>query len=44
MHVGTDKFDLGPGDSLGFPADKRHAYENPGNAEARYHNIVIYPP
>jgi transcriptional regulator with XRE-family HTH domain len=43
MHVGNDKFDLGPGDSLGFPADRPHAYENPGAGEARYHNSIIYP-
>lgn len=42
MHVGPDKFDLGPGDSLAFPADRPHAYENPGGAEGRYHNVVLY--
>jgi transcriptional regulator with XRE-family HTH domain len=42
MHVGVDKFELGPGDSLAFPADGPHIYENPGGAEARYHNVVIY--
>jgi XRE family transcriptional regulator, regulator of sulfur utilization len=44
MHVGNDKFDLGPGDSLAFPADRPHIYENPGGGEARYHNIVVYAP
>jgi XRE family transcriptional regulator, regulator of sulfur utilization len=42
MHVGNDRFDLGPGDSLAFPADRPHSYENPGGAEARYHNVVVY--
>jgi XRE family transcriptional regulator, regulator of sulfur utilization len=42
MHVGTDKFELGVGDSLAFPADRPHIYENPGGGEARYHNIVVY--
>lgn len=42
MHVGTDKFDLATGDSLTFPADRPHIYENPGGSEARYHNLVIY--
>jgi transcriptional regulator with XRE-family HTH domain len=42
MHVGNDKFELGPGDSLAFPADRPHVYENPGGGEARYHNVVIY--
>jgi transcriptional regulator with XRE-family HTH domain len=43
MHVGTDKYDLAPGDSLAFPADRSHAYENPSGGEARYHNVIIYP-
>ncbi len=43
MHVGTDRFDLGPGDSLAFPADRPHVYANPGGGEARYHNVVVYP-
>ena len=43
MHVGSDKFELGPGDSLAFPADRPHAYENPGAGEARYHNTIVYP-
>jgi mannose-6-phosphate isomerase-like protein (cupin superfamily) len=42
MHVGSDRYDLGPGDSLAFPADRPHAYENPGGAEARYHDLVLY--
>jgi transcriptional regulator with XRE-family HTH domain len=42
MHVGTDRYDLGPGDSLAFPADRPHTYENPGGSEARYHNVVVY--
>jgi transcriptional regulator with XRE-family HTH domain len=42
MHVGNDRFELGPGDSLAFPADRPHVYENPGGSEARYHNVVVY--
>lgn len=42
MHVGNDRFELGPGDSLAFPADRPHAYENPAGGEARYHNVVMY--
>jgi mannose-6-phosphate isomerase-like protein (cupin superfamily) len=42
MHVGNDKFELGPGDALAFPADRAHVYENPGGGEARYHNLVLY--
>jgi XRE family transcriptional regulator, regulator of sulfur utilization len=34
--------DLGPGDSVVFDANKPHVYENPGNAEARYHNVIVY--
>jgi XRE family transcriptional regulator, regulator of sulfur utilization len=43
MHVGDERYQLGPGDSLAFPADRPHAYENPGGGEARYHNTIIYP-
>lgn len=43
MHVGNDRYELGPGDSLAFPADRPHAYENPGAGEARYHDAIIYP-
>ena len=42
MHVANDKYDLSPGDSLAFPADRPHIYENPGGGEARYHNVVVY--
>ena len=30
------------GDSLVFAADQHHVYENPGAAEARYHNVIVY--
>jgi transcriptional regulator with XRE-family HTH domain len=43
MHVGNDKYELGAGDSLAFPADRPHTYENPGAGEARYHDVIIYP-
>src|SRR3982750_1533382 len=43
MHVGSEQYDLGPGDSLAFPADRLHGYENPGGGEARYHNVIVYP-
>jgi transcriptional regulator with XRE-family HTH domain len=43
MSVGEEVEDLGPGDSMLFNANLRHAYENPGSAEARYHDIIIYP-
>jgi XRE family transcriptional regulator, regulator of sulfur utilization len=42
MRVGNDHHELGPGDSLVFPADRPHVYENPGGAEGRYHNIILY--
>jgi transcriptional regulator with XRE-family HTH domain len=42
MHVGEERYELGPGDSLAFPADRPHVYENPAGSEARYHNIVLY--
>jgi hypothetical protein len=30
------------GDSLVFPADEKHTYENPGSVEARCHNVIVY--
>jgi transcriptional regulator with XRE-family HTH domain len=42
MHVDAETFELGAGDSIAFAADRPHAYENPSNSEARYHNVIIY--
>jgi XRE family transcriptional regulator, regulator of sulfur utilization len=42
MHVGNEIHELGTGDSIAFPADRPHSYENPGRTEARYHNIITY--
>jgi transcriptional regulator with XRE-family HTH domain len=42
MHLGDDKFDLAAGDSISFPADAPHSYENPGSSKARYHNVILY--
>jgi transcriptional regulator with XRE-family HTH domain len=42
MHVDEEVYDLGPGDSISFTADRPHGYENPSNVEARYHNVIIY--
>lgn len=42
MVVGDETYDLSAGDSVSFPADRPHVYENPGGSEARYHDIVIY--
>jgi transcriptional regulator with XRE-family HTH domain len=43
MIVGDHSEELGAGDSLVFNASVPHIYENPGNSEARYHNVIIYP-
>ncbi len=43
MHVDADRYELGPGDSVAFPADRRHTYENPAGNEARYHDLIVYP-
>jgi transcriptional regulator with XRE-family HTH domain len=43
MHLGSEHYDLGPGDSLFFPADRPHGYENPGGGEGRYHDVILYP-
>jgi XRE family transcriptional regulator, regulator of sulfur utilization len=46
MRVSTaeeaEVYELGAGDSISFPADVPHAYENPGSSEARYHNLIMY--
>ena len=42
MRAGDETFDLSAGDSVAFRADRPHIYENPGGAEARYHNVIIY--
>jgi transcriptional regulator with XRE-family HTH domain len=42
MTVGPETYLLAVGDSLVFPADQRHVYENPGSTEARYHNVIVY--
>lgn len=42
LHVDDARHDLGAGDSIAFPADRPHAYENPGGSEARYHNVIVY--
>lgn len=42
LRVGGETHELGPGDSIVFPADRPHAYENPGQAEARYHDLIVY--
>ena len=43
MTVGEATDDLEPGDSIVFQANLPHVYENPGPAEACYHDIIIYP-
>jgi transcriptional regulator with XRE-family HTH domain len=42
LHVGDEILELMAGDSVSFPADRPHAYENPGSSEARYHDVILY--
>lgn len=42
LHVDTETHDLLAGDSVSFPADRPHSYENPGSSEGRYHNVILY--
>ncbi|MBX3222589.1 MAG: helix-turn-helix transcriptional regulator [Labilithrix sp.] len=42
LHVEGEQLDLMAGDSVAFPADRPHAYENAGSSEARYHNVILY--
>jgi mannose-6-phosphate isomerase-like protein (cupin superfamily) len=43
MIVGEQTEDLAAGDSMLFDANVPHIYENSGGAEARYHDVIIYP-
>jgi XRE family transcriptional regulator, regulator of sulfur utilization len=42
MSVGEETYLLSVGDALVFPADQPHTYENPGSADGRYHNVIVY--
>jgi transcriptional regulator with XRE-family HTH domain len=42
LHIDGEQIELMAGDSVSFPADKSHAYENPASSEARYHNVILY--
>ena len=42
LHLDGETHELAAGDSVCFPADRPHTYENPGGAEARYHNLITY--
>jgi mannose-6-phosphate isomerase-like protein (cupin superfamily) len=42
MTVGPETYLLAVGDSLVFPADQHHVYENPGATDGRYHNVIVY--
>jgi transcriptional regulator with XRE-family HTH domain len=42
LRVSGEVHDLAAGDSISFPADGPHTYENPGGSDARYHNVIVY--
>jgi transcriptional regulator with XRE-family HTH domain len=42
LRVADEIYDLAAGDSIAFAADRPHTYENPGSADARYHNVIQY--
>jgi transcriptional regulator with XRE-family HTH domain len=42
LRVSDEVHELATGDCISFPADRPHAYENPGASESRYHNVIIY--
>jgi transcriptional regulator with XRE-family HTH domain len=44
LRAGDRVEDLEPGDAMLFNAGVPHDYENPGDAEAHYHDIIMYPP
>jgi transcriptional regulator with XRE-family HTH domain len=42
LTVDGESSDLAAGDSICFPADRPHVYENPAGAESRYLNLIAY--
>ncbi len=42
LHVEGEQIELMAGDSVSFPADRPHTYENTGSSEARYHDVILY--
>lgn len=43
LHFGGEVYEASAGDCIAFSADRPHAYENPGQGEARYHDLIVYP-
>ena len=41
IHVGFERYDLGPGDSMAFPSTLPHRYVNPGEEAARAVTTVL---
>ncbi|MBC8071895.1 MAG: helix-turn-helix transcriptional regulator [Deltaproteobacteria bacterium] len=42
VRAGDAIYELATGDTLSFHADVPHAYENPGRAETRLYNVIVY--
>jgi len=42
LHIDGEILEALAGDTVFFPADRAHSYENPGSSEARYHNVIVY--
>jgi len=42
VQLGSEHFDLEPGDSISFKADKPHTYANPWYQAVRYHDVIVY--
>jgi transcriptional regulator with XRE-family HTH domain len=42
LRVADELYELGSGDSVAFAADRPHSYENPGSADARYYDLILY--
>ena len=43
LTAGDRTEDLAAGDSMLFNSNVPHVYENPGDTEARYHDLIMYP-
>jgi transcriptional regulator with XRE-family HTH domain len=42
IHIGFERFDLQPGDSIQFPSSLPHRYVNPGDVTARAVTVILH--
>jgi transcriptional regulator with XRE-family HTH domain len=42
LRLGIEDYDLGPGDSIAFEADRPHVCENRGATQSVYHELILH--